>query len=91
MKSGDRLNQIETLIAQMGKRLDEMDERLDKITGLLGGIVEKLEEAAEKLDQRTDRTVVKMDTNSEIKRRLIENEKSRQELKSISNFLKNKN
>ena len=41
MKSGDRLNQIEPLIAEISKRLDEMDERLDKITGLLGGIVEK--------------------------------------------------
>ena len=92
MKSGDRLNQIEPLIAEISKRLGEMDGRLDKIVGVLGEIVEKLDGITERLDRKTDRMGGKMGTNSdEIKRRLIENENSRQELKSILNLLQNKN
>jgi hypothetical protein len=92
MNSGDRLNQIEPLIAEISIRLDEMDGKLDKMAGLLGGIDEKLDEITERLDRKTDRMGGKMGTNSdEIKRRLIENEKSTQELKSILNFLQNKN
>ena len=92
MESEDRLNQIEPLIAKISRRLDEMDGRLDKIAGLLGEIVEKLDAITERLDRKTDRMGGKMGTNSdEIKRRLIENENSRQELKSILNFLQNLN
>lgn len=92
MKSEDRLNQIEPLIAKISKRLDEMDGRLDKIAGLLGEIIEKLDVITERLDRKTDRMGGKMGTNSdEIKRRLIENENSRKELKSILNFLQNLN
>jgi len=92
MKSEDRLNQIEPLIAKISRRLDEMDGRLDNIAELLGGIVEKLDKITEKLDQKTDLMSGKKGTNSEeIKRRLIENEKSRQELKFILNLLQNLN
>jgi uncharacterized coiled-coil protein SlyX len=92
MESEDRLNQIEPLIAKISRRLDEMDGRLDEIAGVLGKIVKKLDVITEKLDQKTDRIGGKMGINSdEIKRRLIENENSRQELKFILNFLKNQN
>jgi methyl-accepting chemotaxis protein len=92
MKSGDRLDQIESLIAEISSRLDKMDESLDKIAGLLGEIVEKLDEITERLDPKTDQIGEKMGTNSdEIKRRLVENEKSKEEIKSILNYLKNKN
>lgn len=68
-----------------------MDGRLEKMAAVLGKIVEKLDDITERLDGKTDQ-IGKMGTNSdEIKRRLIENEKSRQELKSILNFLQNLN
>ena len=92
MKPEDRFNQIEPLIAKISRRLDEMDGKLDKIAGLLGGIVEKLDEISERLDRKTDLMDEQMGSNSdEIKRRIIENDSSRQELKSILNFLKNNN
>ena len=92
MESGDRLNHFEPLIVEISKRLNEMDGRLEKMAEVLGKIVEKLDDITEKLDQKTDQVGGKMGTNSdEIKRRLIENEKSRQELKYILNFLQNPN
>jgi len=92
MKPEDRLNEIEPLIAKISRRLDEMDGKLDKIADLLGGIVEKLNEISERLDPKTDRMAEKVGiTSDEIKRRLIENDNSRQELNFILDILKNTN
>ncbi len=91
MESEGPLNPFEELIIEISERLNEMDGRLEKMAAVLDKIVEKLDDITERLDRKTDQ-IGKMGTNSdEIKRRLIENEKSRQELKSILNFLQNLN